>query len=158
VLTGAGCADNSDELSKELGQAQAEIRDLRGSSLATQDRIEALERELGALTQARKADQARTETDRPSLPVVRLSPPSDDGAPGETAPAVAAPEATAAPSLEPRPVLRGDRFGTTLDATSGATHGGAPGLAGPRRPPSKGAGARANAPPATGPGTTNGAQ
>jgi hypothetical protein len=155
LLGAAGCADSNEELTKQLGQMQAEVRDLRGSSLATQDRIEALEHELAALQQARKAAPGHAEPDRPTLPVVRLSPASDDAAPSE--PPTPAPEAVSAPSLEPRPVLRGDRFGATLDANGAVTSASSP--AAPRvRPTGKGAGTRAPAQPGTGPGATNGAQ
>jgi hypothetical protein len=158
LLGATGCADSNDELTKQLGQMQAEVRDLRGSSLATQDRIEALEHELGALQQARKVEQTHADTGRPSLPVVRLSPASDDAAPSEAA--APAPEAVSAPSLEPRPVLRGDRFGATLDGLDGqraVTSASSP-AAPHARPTGKGAGTRAPAQPGTGPGATNGAQ
>jgi hypothetical protein len=155
ALFGTGCAQDNEDLTKQLGQLQAEIRDLRGSSLAAQDRLEALERQLGVLDQALKGVQASGETDRPSLPVVRLSPQSEE--PPQAEPAPPLPDAASAGSLEPRLVLRGDKRGATLDATGAATSDAVP-AAPSARPATKGPSTRAPARPGAGPRATDGAQ
>ena len=154
ALLATGCANNNDELTKQLGQAQAEIRELRGSSLAAQDRLEALERQLEGLEQARQSAQALREPDRPSLPVVRLAPGGEEPPAAEGAPP--APDAPSPASLEPRLVLRGDRFGATLDAARAVPGGTAPAKAG-GRPTAKAASPRPAPRPTPGAKSTTGA-
>jgi hypothetical protein len=120
----SGCATENEELTRQLGELQAEIREVRGTSLATQDRLDSVERQIAALREQARETAAQNPGDRPTLPVVRLNPAeppvSDDPA---TAPTESDPGAEG-----PRPVLRGDPSGAVID-TDGSSGG-----KGPRRP------------------------
>ncbi|MCC6525272.1 MAG: hypothetical protein IT373_21645 [Polyangiaceae bacterium] len=129
----AGCAASKDQLSEELTKLQTEVARLRAESITLGDRLEALE-------QGAPADGARSSSDgagkpagepRPSLAVVRLTPLGAEAAGG----AGPAPEDESVD--EPRPLLRGDGRGATIEtvgpgdkAATAPKSGGAPGKSG----------------------------
>lgn len=114
VVVVTACGGQTDDLSKQINEMQSQIRQLRASTLAAQDRLEALEQHEPA-TSAEGSEAAARAADRPELQVVRLVP-DEDGMPPEPA---AAPETESSWTDDDRPMLRGDRHGAKIDKNGG---------------------------------------
>lgn len=127
-----GCGSATEEMSKQIEQLQAEIRELRAAALASQDRLDALEQPGSAVGDdavGGPAGSGEHAADRPPLDVVRLSPESADSAGDVVDPvAVAEPE----PNAGKRPMVRANRFGGSVDDRGAAARtGGGAGAAHP---------------------------
>lgn len=127
LCTTAGCAKEDEEVTRRLEQLQAEIRDLRGASLAAQDRLETVDRELEALRKQAEAAAPAAEggSERPALPVVRVVPDSTEPSVAEGTGTEAVPTADGTSGLAtddaPRPLLLGDKKGASIQPGTTAT-------------------------------------
>ena len=86
LTLGVGCASRTDQVQKQLGELQRDLRVLRAESAAMRERLDALEdaapkRSAKASSAGEAAGGGKAEADRPKLEVVRLSPeaPGSDG-------------------------------------------------------------------------------
>ncbi|MBW2524127.1 MAG: hypothetical protein JRI23_08125 [Deltaproteobacteria bacterium] len=110
-----GCASGKDELTKQVEQLSAEIRELRAAALTAQDRLDALE-ERGPTGESADGDGGAADgaspKGRPSLDVVRLSP-AEENPDGSAAPTMA--EGPPEEDDDSRPVVRVTRNGGRVD-------------------------------------------
>lgn len=122
-----GCASGKDELTKQMEQMNAEIRELRAAALTAQDRLDALEERDTAAAAGSGVAAEPGVAGRPNLEVVRLTPTPPGGEEAEPDEAVGDPPAE--PS-GPRPVVRANQYGGKVDVRGRGTGGAAVG----RRP------------------------
>jgi hypothetical protein len=126
-----GCASGKDELTKQVEQMSAQLRELRAATLTAQDRLDALEEPRGPGGADNRREDAEGEAGaagRPSLEVVRLSP-TPDGQQALDDDPMAMPE----PEEEdtgPRPLVRANGKGGSVDERGSKPQG----ATGSRRP------------------------
>jgi len=111
-----GCAPHNTVLKAQVNELRSEVKRLRSSSSAMRDRLDALEQRQttprrGSAASASSANDGGAPGEpsgRPNLAVVRLLPKT------KTAPQAVLPQG-------PRPVLKGDRKGTSIVSTESSS-------------------------------------
>jgi hypothetical protein len=107
ALSATACASNRNEMTQQLEKLQRDVKKLRASNVALQDRVEGLEEQGSGMGGGE--EELVEKRDRPQLRVVRLTPKPEQPESWSDEPAAAAPAAKADDG--PRVVVRADSEG-----------------------------------------------